>query len=241
MAKALVKWVTVASILVAALLLFRRDPEAVTRARAEAARITAERDSIRRVVDSTVVEQANLRHERDRHAQAAAALRDSVAALERARVEAQRSVRSLRTTDSLGVRFAEAFPELGTEHWGITTLPLTDDTLGLEVLLVPAWFGETFLIDHQNAESWRAQKDRLLAVDSLQLHVAQLQDSITTLEAEKARAYEAGYREAYASYQELNARYVAELSRPKFSLGSTVGLCVGAAGAGFLLGEVIRE
>jgi hypothetical protein len=69
----------------------------------------------------------------------------------------------------------------------------------------------------------------------------QLQDSFTALEAEKARAYEAGYREAYAGYQELNARYVAELNRPRVSLGSTVGLCVGVEGAGVLAGLALHD
>ena len=52
----------------------------------------------------------------------------------------------------------------------------------LNYILVPAWFSETLIIDHQNAVSWREQKDKLLAVDSLQLGVSALQDSILRLE-----------------------------------------------------------
>jgi len=52
--------------------------------------------------------------------------------------------------------------------------------------MLPAWFAETFVIDHANAESWRAQKDQPLAVDSLRLAVAALQDSITGLGAAPA-------------------------------------------------------
>jgi uncharacterized small protein (DUF1192 family) len=99
---------------------------------------------------------------------------------------------------------------------------------------------ETCAIDHANAESWRAQKDRLLAVDSLQLVVTALQDSITRLEADNARAYEAGYHEAYAAHQQLTARYVAELKKPRITLGRSIEL-IAAAGVGFLLGEAIRD
>jgi hypothetical protein len=113
------------------------------------------------------------------------------------------------------------------------------DTVGIEYLMVPAWFAETFVIDHANAESWRAQKDRLLAVDSLRLAVAALQDSILALEAANAHAYQSGYQSAYADYQDLSARYVAELRKPKITLGRSIGLFA-AAGAGFLAARVTQ-
>ncbi len=119
----------------------------------------------------------------------AAELRESVAQLEQSRAEAQLTVREIRTTGALQTRLRAAFPELGPAGWGLTTLPFEDgDTLGLEYLLVPAWFAETFVIDHANAESWREQKDRLLAVDSLRSVVVSLQDSVTRLHAANAAA-----------------------------------------------------
>jgi hypothetical protein len=54
--------------------------------------------------------------------------------------------------------------------------------------MVPAWFAETFVIDHANAGSWRKQKDGLLVVDSLRLVVAALQDSILSLSRLPTRA-----------------------------------------------------
>jgi len=42
--------------------------------------------------------------------------------------------------------------------------------------------------DRRNESSWRAQKDRLLAVDSLRLVISVLQDSVTRLEAANAAA-----------------------------------------------------
>ena len=103
---------------------------------------------------------------------------------------------------------------------------------------MPAWFAETFIIDHANSASWRAQKDVLLGVDSLRLAIGALQDSVTRLVAANAAAYEAGYQTAYANYQDLSRRYVAELSKPRIKLPSIIGI-VGAAGIGVVIGRTI--
>jgi hypothetical protein len=146
----------------------------------------------------------------------------------------------VRTVGALQDTLRAVFPELGEAGWGLATVPLDDgDTLGIEVLMVPAWFAETFAIDRANADSWREQKDGLLAVDSLQLRVAQLQDSVTTLERANRIAYETGYQAAYADYDDLSRRYVAELRKPRVTLGRTIGL-VAAVGAGVVLGAVVR-
>ena len=138
-------------------------------------------------------------------------------------------------------RLRAAFPEVGTSAWGVTTVALDGgDTLGLEYLLVPAWFAKTFVIDHANAESWRAQKDHLLAVDSLRVTVVVLQDSILQLVSANAQAYRAGYDAAYTGYQDLLARYVAQLRKPRITLGRSIGL-IAAAGAGFLAARVAHE
>ena len=55
-------------------------------------------------------------------------------------------------------------------------------------------------IDHQNAQSWRSQKDKLLSADSLQLMVTALQDSIMQLEVGKNVILEAVYGNAFSAY-----------------------------------------
>jgi hypothetical protein len=147
-------------------------------------------------------------------------------------------VRRIRTVGALQYRLRTAYPELGDAGWGLTTLPLDGDTLGLEYLMVPAGFAETFIIDHQNAESWQEQKDRLLTVDSLRLVISALQDSVTNLVAANAHAYELGYQAAYSGYQDLSDRYVAELKKPRLKLPSAIGL-LGAAGVGLVVGRAI--
>jgi uncharacterized protein YhaN len=219
---------------------FRANAHEIARARAEAERLASERDSLHAAVRERDERQLALAAERDTHRAQANRLRDSVRAIERRRAQRHVTLRHLRTVGALQDTLRAVFPELGDERWGVTTVPLDDgDTLGIEVLVVPAWFGETFAIDHRNAESWRAQKDRLLTVDSLQRTVAQLQDSITHLEHANRLAYETGYRAAYAGYQDLSQRYVTELKRPRFSLSVALGV-VAAAGVGFVLGSAIQ-
>ena len=149
-------------------------------------------------------------------------------------------MRNIRTVGDLQRRVRAAFPELGERGWGLSTLALEDgDTLGLEYFVVPAWFAETFVIDRANAESWRAQKDRLLAVDSLRLRIVGLQDSVTRLVVANADAYQAGYQAAYAGYEDLTRRYVAELRKPRIDIPTPIGL-IGAAALGLVVGAVVR-
>jgi hypothetical protein len=212
----------------------------IARVRADAARLANERDSLEAAVRERDARQTALTFERDALEEEAARLRDSVRALERRRAGRQLTLRHVRTVGALQDTLRAVFPELGDKGWGLATVPIdAGDTLGLEVLMVPAWFAESFAIDRVNAESWRAQRDRLLAVDSLQLQVAQLQDSVAALERASRVAYAAGYQAAVAAHQDLSSRYVAELRKPRVTLGRTVGL-LAAVGAGFVLGAVVR-
>ena len=175
----------------------------IEKARADSARFESQWDSLFAAVRERKRLQATLTTERRTHELEANRLRDSVTTLEGHRAAAQLNVRQIRTVGALQDRLRTTFPELGTSAWGVTTVSIGDgDTLGLEYLLVPAWFAETFVIDHANAASWRAQKDQLLAIDSLRLVVTALQDSVTRLEAANAAAYQTGYQAAYAGYQD---------------------------------------
>ena len=217
----------------------RRD--AIARAETQTARFETERDSLRTVIGRRNKDAAALTGRVQQYRGAAKTLRDSVTALERRRSAHTLRVREIRTTGALIARLRSTFAEFGDSAWGLTTVPIDDrDTIGIEYLMVPAWFAETFVIDRANAKSWRAQKDRLLQVDSLGLLVVALQDSVTRLTAANAFAYRVGYDAAYTGYQDLSRRYVAELRKPRVTLGNAIGL-IAAAGAGFLLGEIVRE
>jgi Sec-independent protein translocase protein TatA/uncharacterized small protein (DUF1192 family) len=218
----------------------RATQAAIAAARADADRYRNQRDSLVSVVRRREQEQAALTVRLEQYRRGANSQRDSVTALERRRSNSQLAVRRLRTTGALVDRLRLTFPELGDSSWRLATLPAGDgDTLGLEALVVPAWFAETFIIDHENAASWQAQKDRLLAVDSLRLRVAALQDSILRLETANAAEYERGYRAAYGAYEDQHRRYVAELAKPRFELPSPLGL-LGAAAVGLVVGRALR-
>src|SRR5207237_1301582 len=132
-------------------------------------------------------------------------------------------VREATTLTALQAELRASYPELGDSAWRMLTIRTdTRDTLGIAYLALPAWFAETFVIDHQNAEFWRAQKDALLAVDSLRDLVGTLQDSAILLQAANADAYRAGYQAAYSGNQEVSKKYVAELGKPRITFGSTL-------------------
>lgn len=214
--------------------------EAIARAQAAASHLRHQRDSLAGEISRRESQRVALERERAVHEAAAERLRDSIQSLEHRRAQAQLTVRGIRTVGALQRRLRAAFPELGERGWGISTVPLEDgDTLGLEYFMVPAWFAETFVIDRANAESWREQKHRLLAVDSLRLLIASLQDSVTRLVMANAGAYQAGYRAAYAGYQDLSRRYVAELKKPRIDIPSPIGL-IGAVAVGVVLGAMVR-
>ncbi len=215
--------------------------KAIAQARAESQALARQRDSLLAVVAARDTERAALTARADTFQTAANQLRDSVDVLEQERAEAQLTVREIRTVGALQTRLRRAFPELGKAGWGLTRIPTQDgDTIGIEYLMVPAWFAETFAIDRANAKSWRAQKTKLLAVDSLRVRVAALQDSVVRLTAANAQAYRAGYESAYSSYQEISKRYVAELKKPRLGVGSRLSLIL-AAGAGMVVGGAIRD
>ncbi len=213
----------------------------IEQARAESLVLAAQRDSLLGVVAQRETEWAQLAARADTFHTQAQVLRDSIGRLEQERADAQLGVRRIRTVGALQTRLRQAFPELGKSGWGVTHVPVHQgDTIGIEYLMVPAWFAETFVIDHENAKSWRAQKDRLLAVDSLRLTVIALQDSITRLVQANADAYESGYQAAYASYQDLSKRHIAELKKPRIRLGSALGL-LGATGLGVVIWSAIHD
>ena len=110
-------------------------------------------------------------------------------------------------------------------------------------MLIPLWFGETFIAEHQNAVSYEAQRDSLLLLDSLQLEIKVLNAEVFELEKEKSEAYKSHYEEAYAKYDSLNQKYTKLLAEPaqvKFGIPQISAVAVGAAG-GLITGVLIGQ
>src|SRR5690606_18526635 len=100
------------------------------------------------------------------------------------------------------------FPEIADSNWGVTEIVDDESGIGLEYLVLPLWFAETFLIDNQNAASFASQVESFEELSGIQDKVIELQDSIFTLERQTRTAYQTGYDNAFALYQNLNREHI---------------------------------
>jgi hypothetical protein len=214
----------------------------IARAEMEAEFLRLQRDTILTIAAANDSLQRELSFQRTGMEAEADRLRDRISELEAARVADQFTVRQLRRKEDLQARLERTFPEMAASDWGVTEVFNDENDVGIEYLLVPLWFSETFLIDHQNSVAFQTQVDTLRALNGLLEQVSVLQDSVLVLERGTRAAYERGYSEAYARYEALNRDYIALLRQPRISLGvpGGVGALAGSIGAGFLLGTVAR-
>jgi len=212
-----------------------RNKDKIHHAQLEMQKMRYMRDSLQTEVRFRDSLQVKLISEVNAHKNEAQALRDHVRMLEEVRKEEQLSVRRLRKKEDLQARLRETFPEMAESDWGVTEIRSEELGVGIEYLLVPLWFSETFIIDHQNADSWEKQKNKLLAVDSLNTHIITLQDSIYTLEQLNRQAFERGYNIAFFKYDSLNSEYIKELKKGKMKWGWPVVGIVGGGVVGYLV------
>lgn len=218
------------------------DREEIQRARLEMQELRASRDSIKAIVSLKDSLQAILSSQVKQLEAETTRLRDEVEVLEEERKENQLTVRNIRKKEDLQVKLASTFPEMAQSDWGVTEVYNEDAEIGIEYLLVPLWFSETFIIDHQNSISYREQRDKLELVDTLNQQVVVLQDSLFTLEREKAVAYQMGYEEAFTKYEDINTKYIELLEQPpSIDLGIPKWGVIGASiGVGVLVGSQIK-
>jgi chromosome segregation ATPase len=166
-------------------------------------------------------------------------LRDQVKILETARKKEQLAVRMLKTPDDLKNKFAQTFPELPEEKIKIFEEYVSEVDISVQYLGVPLWFSETFIIDHNNSISYKKQKGKLETLDSLNLKVISLHETVLVLEKEKSEAYRVGYDSAYTHYMEISKLYINELEKPRFELPHW-GAIIGGAAAGILIGTQLK-
>ena len=175
--------------------------------------VQARRDSIQTVVAYKDSLQNLIRGQVDIMMQEANRLRDDVARLEAERQEQELDVRRLDSFEAVEAKFLETFPDLNNRA-EIVLVPLPGLPRPLKYIRMPLAVTETFVIDHQDALSYRAQRDTLLALDLLQTEVIALKDSLIVLEEEKSAAYKFGYDDAFSRYEALNQEYIGVLRRP---------------------------
>jgi hypothetical protein len=151
-------------------------------------------------------------------------------------------VRQLGRPKELQDRLRTTFPEIAESDWGVTDVMNEEEAVEIQYLLVPLWFSETFIIDHQNSLNYASQVGRLQSMDSLQLQTITLKDRILVLEREKSQAFRAGYDSAYTKYEALNADYIKLLKNPKVSIKWTGPVALlGSAAAGVLVGAAVTQ
>lgn len=211
---------------------------AIARAETEARMLTEQRDSILGVVALNDSLQRELSFVRTALEAEADLLRERIATLETERVESQLTIRRLHRSDELQTRFASTFPEMAASNWGVTEVMNEEEGVGIEYLMVPLWFSETFLIDHENSIAYQAQTESYASLAGVQDRVLVLQDSVLALERQNREAYQLGYDNAFTLYQNLNREHIELLQKPRFSLGIPGGIltAAGTFGLGALLG-----
>lgn len=216
--------------------------EEIQRTQLEMQELRASRDSIKAIVSLKDSLQSLLSSEVKQLESEATHLRSEVQELEEEREKNQLTVRNIRKKEDLQAKLAETFPEMAQSDWGVTEVYNEEADIGIEYLLVPLWFSETFIIDHQNSISYLQQRSKLELVDSLNQQVIVLQDSLFTLEREKAEAYQIGYEEAFTKYEDINTKYIELLEQPpSIDLGIPKwGVIGGSIGAGVLVGSQIK-
>ena len=208
----------------------------------EQAQLTRQRDSILAFARTRDSLQAILADSVQVLTSQTSALRDTVRQLESARQATVLSIRRLRQTSELQARVAAVFPEVArASRWGITELYDDREGVALEYIFFPAFFAETFMIDHENALNYKQQVGKLAALDTLNTQVITLKDSVFVLERQKSAAFRTGYDSAFTKYEALNADYIAYLKNPKVGIKFPGWLAlVGSAAVGVVVGSAIK-
>jgi DNA repair exonuclease SbcCD ATPase subunit len=217
------------------------DHEEILRAKLEMARLKASRDSLKAAVAYKDSMQKQLQLQVASKEAETERLRANVDLLEEKRQEDQLSVRKIRSSDALVAKMEKTYPPIKS-FVGVTKV-VSDNGFEDDYLLVPLWFGETFIAEHQNALSYEAQRDSLLILDSLQQEIKGLNAKVFELEKEKSEAYRSHYEEVYVKYDSLNTLYTGLLAKPpqvKFGVPQISAIAVGAA-AGLVGGVLISQ
>src|SRR5262245_22230588 len=154
----------------------------IERLQAEHAQLSRQRDSILTYARTRDSLQAILTDSVHVLTTQTSALRDTVRQLEKSRQATVVAIRHLRQTPELQARVATVFPEVArASHWGVTEIYDEKERISLEYIFFPAWFAETFLIDHENALNYKQQVGKLSVLDTLNTQVIKLKDSVLVL------------------------------------------------------------
>jgi len=139
----------------------------------------------------------------------------TIAKLEKERLDNRLKVRQLRTEDELEKAFAKAYPQLvDVRNFGITQIEDPEAKVTLPFYVIPAWFAQTFMSEHNELLFFKKEIKEYKANEKLYGTIFELKDEVFRLEAEKSSAFKTGYDEAYTKYELLNKDYIKLLKEP---------------------------
>ena len=188
------------------------------------------RDSLRMTILSV---ESTLRGE-------AGELRESIRAEEARREAAQLAVWNLRSTDAREAAFQEAFPQFAPTM-RVTEHQRSPDELSVRYLMVPFGAATTFVTYKNRSDSYMEQNQLFATLDSVNLEVISLKDSVDVLNRLNQDALRMGMDTAFSRYSAITQDYIRELERPALNIDvPSKWYLIGGTAAGFVLGTVIR-
>ena len=216
------------------------DQESISRAEKEMVRMKIERDSIYGYVAVKDSMQHFWQGQAAEVKGEVSDLRNQVAIQEQGRIDRQLGIRHIRSQEILLDSLRAIFPQIKTKIF-VDSIFESDDGLWFPYLRVPLGFYRTFLIEHNNSESWKGQTRKLLTMDTLHQRIEGMQETILQLERDKTVAFQKGYDSAYTKYEELHKDYIDRLKHPELSIGfPSWGTILGSAAVGVLIGTKLE-
>ncbi len=192
------------------------DKEELRRAENEMVALTKQKDDLTALVNTLDKEQLRLEKEVEDKNNQISKNKLAIARLEKERLANTWKVRSLRNENELEKSFAIAFPQvIHAKNFGIVKMPIkAGSPITLPYYVIPAWFTETFIIEHSELLALEKEIEQFKANESLYGNVIDLKESVIQLQSEKTMAYQDGYDEAFEKYEKLNQDYISLLKMP---------------------------
>ena len=192
--------------------------------------VTSLRDSFKLVTQRTI----------DSIAVATSDIRRFVDSAEQARATEQLNVRLLRTNDATEREVREVFPEFSNAMR--VTEDLSDPEFPIRYIGFPVQFAQAFIIYRQNAEAFEEQRDSLAMLDTLNLEIIALKDSVITLTELNEATFRVGFDSAFARYEQRTTEYIDLLNQPRFKLDvPALSVILGSIAVGALVGVAVSN
>ena len=192
------------------------DKEEILRVETQMEELQQQKSALETHVEELDQKQAELNQTIQSKNEEIAANKNAIAQLEQEKANKQLAVRRLNTEDELENSFAKTYPQVvDAKNFGIVQMSIDEElNLKLPYYVIPAWFTETFVIEHNAMLTYKAQIETYKANEALYGSVLELKDQVLKLETEKTTAYYTGYEEAYQKYELLNQEYIELLKKP---------------------------